>query len=152
MTLKAAISNGALLKECSYSLPMEGWLKAGVVFVITSPLTPLRRRGELKPTYSNVTLFTRSVAGYPLLRRGAGGEVKKEWLWRYVHTIALERGWGVSVFSFVLKQKKQKLKALTSYATKHKSPLKDLNSLRSNSKSFLTPQLMFCLTQRSLMP
>jgi len=109
MTLKAAISNGALLKECSYSLPMEGWLKAGVVFVITSPLTPLRRRGELKPTYSNVTLFTRSVAGSPLLRRGAGGEVKKEWLWRCVHTIALERSWGVLFFFFCLETKETKI-------------------------------------------
>jgi hypothetical protein len=33
----------------------------------------------------------------------------------------------VLIFSFVLKQKKQKFKALTSYATKRKSRLKDLN-------------------------
>ena len=54
--------------------------------------------------------------------------------------------------SFVLKQKKQKFKDLTSYATKCKLRLKDLNSLCSNIKSFLTPQLIFCLTQRSLRP
>jgi len=52
--------------------------------------------------------------------------------------------------SFVLKQKNQKFKAAASYATKYKLQLNDLNSLRSNSKSFLTLQLYILLNATKL--